>query len=51
MAYKSDDPGDVVPDKTDHIMIKFAGIEAKISGFRIAAFTIVVLCMTAWLFV
>jgi hypothetical protein len=36
-----------VPSKTDHsedhITIKFGGAEAKISGFRIAAFTVVLL--------
>jgi hypothetical protein len=36
-----------VPSKTDHsgdhITIKFGGAEAKVSGFRIAAFTVVLL--------
>ena len=36
-----------VPSKTDHsgdhITIKFGGAEAKISGFRIAAFPVVLL--------
>ena len=49
MAYKNDERVEGRLDKTDHIAIKFGGIEAKISGFRIAAFTIVALSFLGWL--
>ena len=33
----------------DHITLKFAGAEAHISGFKIAAFTVISLCGLCWL--
>lgn len=36
-------------DLQDHIVLKLGGVEAKISGFKIAAFTVVALCVLGWL--
>lgn len=49
MAYKNDEQIKDPPSKIDHIAIKFGGIEAKVSGFRIAAFAIVALSFLGWL--